>query len=280
MRSLWIGMRADDVLALSAQMSFYFVLAMFPFLISIVALVAALRFTESWGSILAWIILYLPASSRHLVFQTIAAATSSRGPFLSFGLLGSAWAATGGIISLTGALNVVYKVKETRGYFHRVASSFLILLILAILFLVTFGLHAMGDLTDEWLARLLHSATSLLWLWHVGRWTLAFILALLGTAIIDNLLPNHKREWRWVTAGSMFTVTAWALATSGFNFYISHFGSYQRTYGVLGVFIVLMLWIYIMSLMILVGAEINNQIDVRKTLGGVLSSAGKRDVGD
>lgn len=277
--SLWKAMGADDLLTLSAQMSFYFVLAMFPFLISLAALVTALRFSNSWPSILAWIILYLPASSRQLVFQTIAASTKPHGQFLSFGLIGTAWAATGGIMSLIAALNVVYKVKETRGYLHRVTFSFLILLILAILFLVTFGVREMGNLADGWLAGLLHSGSWVLGLWHVGRWALAFILAALGAAIIDNLLPNHKRGWRWVTTGSIFTAVAWALATSGFNIYISHFGSYQRTYGVLGTFIVLMLWIYAMSLMILVGAEINCHIAAARAPRSVLSSAGARNVG-
>ncbi|MGH9355382.1 MAG: YihY/virulence factor BrkB family protein [Terriglobia bacterium] len=281
MSSLSKAMGADDVLTLSAQMSFYFVLAMFPFLISLAALVTVLRFSGSWPSILAWIILYLPASSRHLVFQTIAASTRPHEHFLSFGLIGTAWAATGGIMSLIAALNVVYKVKETRGYLHRVAFSFLVLLILAVLFLAAFGLREMGSLVDTWLAGLLHSGGSLLWLllWKVGRWVLAFVLAALGTAVIDNLLPNHKRGWRWVTAGSIFTVIAWALATSGFNFYISRFGSYQRTYGVLGTFIVLMLWIYAMSLMILVGAEINCYLAAARAPRRVLSSAGVRNAG-
>ncbi|MGH9406801.1 MAG: YihY/virulence factor BrkB family protein [Terriglobia bacterium] len=263
-QNLWSDINNDDVMALSAQMSFYFVLSMFPFLISVAALVNALTFTKLWNSILAWFILYLPSESRHLVFETMAGLTGGQERFLTIGLVGTLWAATGGIMSLMASLNVVYKVKETRGYLHRLAVSVGVLIILTILFLGMFGVIAMGDLADAKLAQFLHSPHSLLWLWHAGRWILSFVLTILAVAIIDNVLPDHQRSWRWTTAGSAFTVVAWVIAGGGFNLYLSHFGSYQRTYGVLGTFVVLMIWVYIMSIVVLVGAEINSIAESRK----------------
>jgi membrane protein len=268
-RDIWSDMDHDNVLGLAAQMSFYFVLSMFPFLISLAALVTVLRFSNVWPKILAWMILYLPHSSRHLVFATIQGAIRRRGSFLSFGLAGTGWVATAGIMNLILALDTIFDLKETRGYIHRTLLSLGVLLLLAAVFLVTFGLHVMGNLVDVQIAAAVYASHPLKWLWTLGRSALSFILAALATAIIYNLLPNHQRKWRWLTTGSLFTVITWALATSGFNFYLLHFGTYQRTYGVLGTFIVLMVWIYVMSTVVLIGAEINYRLHVGREVRGV-----------
>lgn len=255
-----VKLNADDVLALSAQMSFYFVLALFPFLIVLAALIGTLPYTGLWDSVLAWIVLYLPRTSQHLVFQTIASLTNNHADFLSIGLVGTVWASTGGTLSLMSALNIVYEVKETRSYAHRLGLSLLTLCVLALLFLVTFVLLTMGDWVDVWAAVHTLHAHPMLRLWHVERWVLSFVLTAVGVAIIENTFPNRKMRWRWITPGMLFTIVIWVLSTRAFNFYISHFGGYEKTYGVLATFVVLMVWIYISSFIILAGAEINFQL--------------------
>lgn len=264
LHTLWRTIDADNVLGLSAQISFYFVLSMFPFLILVTATVHALRFTQEWHRILAWFVLYLPLETRHLVLETITGLPRAQNRFLTIGIVGTIWAATSGIMSLTAALNVVYDVKETRGYLPRLLLSGLTLIALIAIFLVLFALLTVGGLADIRLATIPHLTRPVLWLWHVGRWILSFVLTFVAVAIIDNLLPNHRRSWRWVMPGSAFTVAAWLGADAGFNLYLRHFGDYQRTYGVLAGFIVLMVWIYIMAVVVLVGAEINSLITNRK----------------
>ncbi|MGH9398284.1 MAG: YihY/virulence factor BrkB family protein [Terriglobia bacterium] len=256
---MWSKMNADDAFALSAQMSFYFVLALFPFLILLAALIGTLPFTGLWDSVLAWIILYLPRTSQHLVFQTIVGLTNQHVRFLSIGLVGTAWASTGGTLSLMSALNIVYQAKETRSYVHRVGFSLLVLCVLAFLFIGTFGLLTAGNWVGGWVARHGPSPHAIVWLWHIGRWALSFVFTALAVAIIDNTFPNRQLRWHWISSGMLFTVVVWVLSTNAFNFYISHFGGYERTYGVLGIFVILMIWIYISSLIIIVGAEINCQ---------------------
>lgn len=268
LQALWRDFDADNVLGLSAQISFYFVLSMFPFLILVAATVDALRFTQEWNRILAWFILYLPSETRPLVSETIAGVAHAQNPFLTIGIVGTIWAALSGITNLTTALNVVYHVKETRGYFRRILVSCLILMILAAIFLTLFALIAVGGLADARVISLVHMTRPLLWLWHLGRWILSFALTVVAVAIIDNLLPNHRRSWHWIMPGSAFTVAAWLGADAGFSLYLRHFGDYQRTYGVLAGFIVLMVWIYIMAIMVLVGAEINAWITNWKAPSG------------
>lgn len=271
LHALWRAVDADNVLGLSAQMSFYFVLSMFPFLILVTAAVDALAFTQEWNHILAWFVLYLPFEARQLVLESITRFPRAQNQFLTIGIVGTILAATSGIMSLADALNVVYRAKETRGYLRRLLLSCLILIALTAIFLVLFALLSVGRFADVRLAVLLHLTRPLLWLWHIGRWIVSFALTVVAVAVIDNLLPNRHRPWHWIMPGSVFTVAAWLAADAGFSLYLTHFGDYQRTYGVLGGFIVLMVWIYIMGIMVLVGAEINSLTAKGETQAGSAS---------
>lgn len=248
---------ADDLLALSAQMSFYFVLAMFPFFIVLAALIGTLPFTGLWNDVLAWIILYLPRSAQHTIFHMISHLTAQRESFLSIGVVGTLLASTGGTVSLMASLNVVYNVRETRSYLRRVVFSLLIICALAVLFLCTFGLLTAGKWIGAWVVLHYQPPHWAGWAWRAGRWVLSFLLTAVAIDIIDNTFPSRKLRWRWVTPGMLFTVVLLIIATNALNIYVSRFGNYGRTYGVLGVFIILMVWIYISSFIILLGAEIN-----------------------
>lgn len=244
-------------MSLSAQMSFYFVLAMFPFFIVLAALVGALPFTGLWNAVLTWSIHYLPASSRRLMFETIFSVTKRHREFLSLGLFGMLWASTGGLLSLMQSLNVVYGVKETRNYVWRLAYSLLMIFVLAFLFLCTFGLITAGSWLSAWAAAHGSPARFTSLAWHAGHWGLSFLLTAVAVDLIDNTFPNHKMRWRWITPGMVFTVIALEFATWALNFYIAHAGTYGRTYGALSTFVILMIWVYISSGIILLGAEIN-----------------------
>ena len=132
----------------------------------------------------------------------------------------------------------------------------------------------MGHWVGVWLAVRAGQVVSLSPLWDVGRWLITFLLIGLAAAITDYALPNLKRPWRWVTPGSVFVILAWLLASKGFNAYVHYVGSYSKTYGALGGLMILMLWIYIVSLIILVGAEVNHQLDKIRSESWPLSPRG------
>jgi membrane protein len=258
-KRVWTGMDVDNVPGLAAQTSYYFVLAFFPFLIVLAALVGSLPFTGLWDETLAWITLNFPRQSQQLILDTVASLTHNRGSFLSIGLLGTAWAASAGFMNLMCSLNATYKVKETRSFYKRVGLAFIMLCVLTLLFLGSFGLLTVGD----WLGSKLADrgiGVLLIMLWYVGRWTVALVLLAVAIAILDYALPNRKRPWRCFTPGALFFILAWVPATLGFNLYVRHFASYNRTYGALGAFVVLMVWTYITSLIALIGAEINREL--------------------
>lgn len=253
---------ADNVTGLSAEVSFYFSLALFPFLVVLGALVGILPFTHLWQAVLAWITHYLPSDVQQFAFDTVASLTESRGKFLSVGLVGSIWACSGGLMTLMYALNTVYHLAETRSYWKRLLLSILLLFVLALLIIATFGLLSAGHWLDHWLVSGPGPHGAMLVLARVARWAASVIVSMLCVSFLEHVLPDRKRRFRWITPGSAIIVITWLLGTLGFNLYVRHVASYHRTYGILGGFFVLMVWIYISSLIALVGAEIN--LELRK----------------
>ena len=266
-RRVWRQIDADNCLGWAAEMSYYFVAALFPFFLFLAALVGFLPFTGFWNDIINWVVLYLPPDAQKWVLLAVLGLTRGRIPFLSFGVFGTAWGASTGIMSLIDSLNAAYEVRETRSYWKRRALALLLLVVLSFLVIAAFGVFSVGHWVGVWLAVRTGRVFPLSPLWDVGRWALTVLLIGLAAAITDYALPNLKRPWRWVTPGSVFVILAWLLASKGFNAYVHYIGSYSKTYGALGGLMILMLWIYIVSLIILVGAEVNNQLDKIRTEG-------------
>lgn len=253
-------MARDNVAGLSAQISYYFALALFPSLIVLGAVVGTLPSTYLWDGILKWITHYFPQDTQAFIFQTVASLTQGRNRYLSLGLVGTAWAASGGLMSLMSALNAVYGVKETRSYPRRLGTVFLMLFVLGLLVLATFGLLSAGYWLDQWLRAELTPAVPVAALARVARWTTSIAVTLLSITWLDHTLPNRKRPWRWFTPGTVMIVTGWVLFSSGFDLYVRRIAAYHRTYGVLGGFVILMVWVYVASLIALVGAEVNSEL--------------------
>jgi membrane protein len=276
---VWREIAADDATSLAAEMSYYFVLSVFPFMIFLAAIVGSLPFTDAWDGVLTWIMLYFPRQSQHLVLDTVLSLTQGRKGFLSIGLLGTAWAASGGLLSLMGALNRVYGVAETRSYLKRLGLASLMTLVLAVLLLSTFGLVTAGEVLRQWLAASSVGLAVTLGLWQAARWIVSVGLTGMGVAILDHSLPNVHRPWRWVAPGTVFVVLGWLLGTTGFDLYLQYLVSFNRTYGVLGAFVILMVWIYLASLLILIGAEINSvSASMKKEYDAVIRGHGMVEV--
>jgi membrane protein len=267
-RSPWVSflvvlgkrVHGHDLTGLSAQISYYFSLALFPFLILLAAIIGLLPFTHFWDDSLRRIVQYFPQDIQGVLWDTIASLVQAHTGYLSVGLVGTLWAASGGLMSLMSALNTVYDVPETRGYLRRLGIAALMVFVLIFLLVGTFGLLNAGSLFDQRLASGTRPVLLLRVLAPVARWVISIGVTLVSIRLLDHVLPNLKRPWRWMKPGSDVAAAAWLLGPLGFNFYISRIASYNRTYGVLGAFVILMVWFYVSSLIVLVGAEINSQL--------------------
>ena len=259
-RRVWQRIQADNCFDLAAQTSFYFVLSLFPFCLVMAVLVGQLPSSRIWASFATWIVTYLPADSQDLVLLTILRLMHYSPGFLSFGLLATVWSASSGFVSLMESLSIAYGAKDTRSYWikHVIGTGFTVLA--ALFALATFGVMAFG----HWeLPKLLSDLTS--WnlskvLAETGRWVVTVLLLCLGIDLVNYLLPSINRSWRWLTPGTTFVALTIVVSTAGFNLYFRFFDSYPRIYGALGGFIILMLWIYLTSLILLIGAETDSEI--------------------
>lgn len=194
--------------------------------------------------------------------ETTAAATSGK---LTFGIVAALWSASVGFSAIQDSLNTVYKVSETRSYFSARLSAIGVTIVLAIL--VTLTLTSM--LASDFIARLarLHIyhhflATAAVVVTRLLGWLIAMALISQFFAAIYYWAPNVKKScWRWLTPGSTIGIADWLLASIGFRIYLHFFNNFSVTYGSLGAVIILITWFYITGLTLLLGAEINSQIE-------------------
>jgi membrane protein len=257
---LWAEMNTDNVMGLAAEMSYCFSLALFPFLIFVAALFGSLPFTNLWNKLLRWIIFYLPPSSQHFVLNTVLGLTRQHTRFLSLGLLGTVWASSVGILNAMSSLNVAYEIREKRSYLKRLGIAVAMLFLFALFFLISLALLTVGGWVGQWLISEANQSIPLVALWHVGRWVLSLALLAIAIALVYYGLPDSDRSGHLIAPGTVFVTVAWVPVTLGFNFYVRHLASYDQMYGTLSAFVIVMVWIYLGSLILLIGAEINCEL--------------------
>lgn len=227
---------------------------------------AARSANQIYMKLLNYLALVIPTAALGTVLatfnETTAAVTTGK---LTFGLVAAIWSASVGISAIQDTLNVVYKVEDTRSYFRArmyaialtVILSMIFTLILVCLFggdfLATLALHHMYH---PFLAIIAAASTRLL------GWSLASALLALSFAVIYYWAPDLKtRRWHWLTPGGAVGIIGWLLASLGLRAYLHFFDNFSLTYGSLGAVIVLLTWFYLTGFMLLLGAEINSEIE-------------------
>ncbi len=259
---------ADRLFGHAAELGFYFLFALFPTLFcagSILGL-AARSAHQIYDRLLDYLALLIPASALGTVVntfnQTMAASSSGK---ITFGFIVAFWSASAGISAIQDTLNEVYKLNDPRSYIRARIDAVVLTLLLTLI--VTLGLAAIfgGDLTgrlsllyvpDRFLARTTDLGTRFL-----GR-VIALASVVVTFAVIYNWAPGWRtRRWRWFTPGGVIGILGWLIASLGLRLYLHFFNNYSLTYGSLGAVIILLTWFYITGLMLLVGAEINSEME-------------------
>lgn len=263
LRDIWAEIRKDDLIDLAAEMAYFFVLALFPFFAVLGALAGFLPYTNLWTNVSHEIIQHFPSEARDLALQTFLNLAHKNKTFLSIGFIATVWASSSGLVALMENLSRAYNVPETRGFWKKRLVAIGILVISSAFFFGSFGLLTLGHRIGVFLSTQLYFGPALRTIWEIFRWSFLLILLQTGVAIIDNVLPNKRRPWRWITPGTIFATITLVAGTSGVNFYVRHIGHYSETYGAIGAFFVLMVWIFFSSLTLLVGAEMNAAFEKR-----------------
>lgn len=258
---------ADRVFGRAAELGFYFLFSIFPALLCAGAIlgVAALSAHQIYARLLAYMALLVPPSAMDQVLrifnQTAAASSSGK---ITFGLLAALWSASVGISAIQDTLNDVYKIKDSRSLLGARLKAIGLTLLVGVL--ITLCLTAMfgGDFTAAALYRHISGATGRLIAGGVRlvAWAVAAALLVVIFGVIYYWAPDWRaRRWRWFTPGAAIGVLSWLAASIVFRVYLHYFNSYPVTYGSLGAVIILMMWFYITGMMLLIGAEINSEIE-------------------
>jgi membrane protein len=263
LREIWAKILQDDLIDLAAEMAYFFVLALFPFFAVLGALAGFLPYSNLWTNVTHEIIQHFPADARDLALQTLLNLAHRNKTFLSIGFIAMVWTSSSGLVALMENLSQVCGVPETRSFWKKRLIAIGILVVSSAFFFGSFGLLTVGHRIGVFLSQKLYFGPTIRTIWEIFRWCFLLTLLQTGVAILDHVLPNKRRPWRWISPGTVFATLTLVAGTSGVNFYVRHIGHYSQTYGAIGAFFVLMVWIFVSSLTLLIGAEINAVLEKR-----------------
>jgi membrane protein len=256
----------DDVvrnhsLQMAAALAYYFVLSLFPALIFLSAIVAYLPVPDLFNQALALMARFLPADAMGLVQRVLADVISpNKGTFLSLGVLGTLWAASGGFAAMIEALNIAYDVKDDRPFWKTRPLAIGLAVLTGTLLLIALSVMVVGPRFGEWLAGTVHLSGLFVLLWPFIHWTIAIGFTILAVEALYFLAPNVKQRFGATLPGAVVAVGCWVALSYLLGVYFRHFGNFNKTYGTLGAAIALMTWLYWTGFAMLVGAELNEEL--------------------
>ena len=266
-RRLWRESREDELFGRAAQLSYYALLALFPALIFLTALMGLFSVQNYMPELMSYLRNVLPADALSMVRRFLIQITEGSGAnILSLGALGALWASSSGVTAIMDALNVVYDVKEdSRPFWRSRLTAIVLTLALAGFVILALTLVLYGSSIGSWIADFVGLGSVFAWAWNIMQWPVILALMLLVVDTVYFVCPDIEQEWRWVTPGSVFAVFMWVVVSLGFKAYVDNFGDYNKVYGSIAGVIVLMLWLYWSGMVLLLGGEINAEIEQTAT---------------
>jgi membrane protein len=252
----------DNCLGYAAQLAYYFLFALFPFFLFLTALLGYLPIPDLMEKIMELLAKVMPSDALHLVQDNVQSVVNQqRGGLLSFGILAALWTSSSAITAITDTLNRAYDVKEGRPFWKVRGVAILLTIGFSLFIILSLTLLMFGPQLGAWMASLIGLGGLFEAIWNILRWPLILCLVTVALAVLYYFAPDVEQRWKWITPGSFFAVVAWTLVSLGFSYYVNNFGSYNETYGSIGAIIVLLTWMYVSGLIILVGGEINAEIE-------------------
>ncbi len=258
----WAEGTDDHISLIAAGCAFYGLMAIFPGIIAVMAIAGFFIDPETIVDQANTLARVMPQQAAQIVIDQArsVAGGNSGGLTLAaiFGLLTAFYSATAGMRSLMEGLNVAFDITETRGLFRGMAVRAVLTLGLIVGFLLIVGVLVVLPLVLTFLISGGASEVIMTWL----RWPVVLLIVIGGLAILYHFGPNRDgRAWRWITPGAMVATIIWIVGSVAFSYYVRSFGSYNETFGALGGVIVLLLWLWLSAYIILLGAELDSEME-------------------
>lgn len=251
----------DDMPTYSAALAYSALFALFPFLLFLIALLSFLNVPQFFDWLLEQGETALPQDAFSMLERIVTQIQSqARGGLLSIGIVTAIWGASGGVRSVMNAMNVAFDVEESRPMLKRYLLSIVYTLGLAVLLVASAGLMLTGPDLIQSIADQVGLGDAFVMVWTWLRWPVLAVLLMLAAALIYYVAPNVDQPFALITPGAVVAVIVWVIASIGFSVYVSNFADYGSTYGSIGSMIILLLFFYISSAVLLLGAEVNAEL--------------------
>lgn len=249
-----------NYLTYAAALAFIFLLSLFPLLIFLASLFAYIPIPDLFQQTLDIMAKIVPPDAMGVVRGVLKDVLHTNPKLVSFSIVGAVFAASGGFSSLIGLLNIAYDVPEGRPYWKTRLIAFGLTLLTGLMVVLALTMTVLGPDFGRWLAERFAIAGLFARLWPIIRWLLIAAFTVLSVEAIYFLAPNAKQPFRKQLPGALVAVCSWIVASWGLSWYVRHIAHYNLTFGTLGAVVGLMMWFYVTGLALMLGAEINAEL--------------------
>lgn len=257
----------DSIVNKASSLAYNFMLAIFPGIIFLFTLIPFIPKRIGFQDQLMVLIQLILPKQAYTAFETtiFEIIKIQNGKLLSFGIILSVFFATNGLHNLMKAFNKASLIVETRSWLKQRFIALILTFVIAVSLIITISAMTIGEIAIKYVNRSLHiTGNFTVYLIEFSRWTLLGLLYFVTISILYRYGPANTKKWRFFSAGSWLATILAFLTIWGFSFYINHFGSYNKVYGSIGTLIVIMIWLYLNSLILLIGFELNASVDLSR----------------
>ena len=265
----WKGLMEGAITTRASSLAFNFFLAFFPSIIVFLTLIPYIPVNGLQETLMELLNVVLPPSTNEITFQALDdIINNTRGGLLSIGFLLALYFSTNGINSLIEAFNASYHIRENRPIIQQRILSLGLTLLLSFMLIIAMGLIIFGKFAVSYLTeyKLITQYAGELILY--GKWFTILLVLWLGISVLFHLGPSIKSKWKLFTPGSILATLGIIITSIGFNYYINHFSQYNKIYGSIGTLMIILIWMYFNSIILLTGFELNASISNAKGKGG------------
>lgn len=249
----------DDCMGMAAQIAYYTMLGLFPFLIFLLGVLSTFPLGESLQPLLLEELrAQMPIEAARYVSETVLNLLPNRnGGLLGVGLFASLWGASMAVGALITTINRAYNIKPRRNMVVQKMYAIVLTLVLSGIWLISMTIILVGPSFTQQMFQYLGIASETNTFWTDIRLPMAFTLNFIALSILYYIAPEAKQKFRWILPGAFTSTVLWMVASSAFRIFLSNFGAYNKTYGSLATVVILLVWLWLSGFVFLLGAEIN-----------------------
>jgi membrane protein len=253
---------ADNVFDLAAQQAYYFFFALFPALLFVIAVASFFPLQTLIDDVVQMIGHLAPAEVVKIITDAMQQLSKQNsGGILTFAFFVTVWSSSGAMVSISTTLNAAYDVTESRPWWKTRLTAIALTIGIAVFILVSMFLVIAGPTVAENLASRMRLGPAFTWTWLILQWPAVFALVATAIGLVYYFAPDVEQDWVWITPGSILATLLWLAVSLGLKLYYQMMPNANAAYGTIGGVMVLMLWFYCSGLALLLGAELNSEIE-------------------